>query len=118
MALSRVPNSQFRMATEETSPGLQVVDVVLWLFRRVVADKEIGPRGARLLTRVFQRGYQSDFSFDGVGSAVERKLDEIWNAPISDEQTQAGTELMAKSEENRIAAMRGYVAKKASEIGT
>lgn len=115
ITLSRVPGSQFRMATEEASPGLQVIDVVLWLFKRVTTDKEIGPRGARLLTRVFQRGYQSDLSFDSVGDAVERKLEDIWDAPFTEEQKRIGAELMARSEENRIAAMRDYVAKKALE---
>ncbi len=115
ITLSRVPGSQFRMATEEASPGLQVIDVVLWLFKRVTTDKEIGPRGARLLTRVFQRGYQSDLSFDSVGDAVERKLEDIWDAPFTEEQKRIGAELMAMSEENRIAAMRDYVAQKALE---
>lgn len=118
ITLGRVPGSRFRVATEETSPGLQVIDVVLWLFTRVVTNKEIGPRGARLLMRVFQRGYQNDLSFDGVGDAVERKLEEIWDAPVTEEQKRTGAELMAKSEQNRITAMREDVAKKASEAET
>lgn len=113
ITFSRVPGSLFRMATEETSAGLQVIDVVLWLFKRVVTDKEIGPRGARLLTRVLQRGYQNDLSFAGVGDAVERQLADIWNTPIAEEQKRIGAELIAKSEEDRIAAMRDYVAEKA-----
>jgi hypothetical protein len=114
--LGKVPGSRFRMATEDTSPGLQVIDVVLWLFKRATSDKEIGPRGARLLTRVFQRGYQNDMSFDGVEEAVERKLEELWNAPVTEEQQRFGAEWMAKSEENRIAAMREYAARKAAEV--
>jgi hypothetical protein len=95
-----------------------VIDVVLWLFKRVVADKEIGPRRARLLKRVFQRGYQSDLSFDGVGDAVERKLEEIWDSPVTEEQKQTVAALMDKSKENRITAMREHVAKKALEAET
>jgi hypothetical protein len=113
ISLSRAPGSQFRLATEETSPGLQVIDVVLWIFKRTVADKEIGPRSARLLNRVLQRSYQNDLSFAGVGDAVGRKLEEILDAPITEEQRRVGSELMSKSEENRISAMKAYMAKKA-----
>jgi Protein of unknown function (DUF3800) len=117
LTLSKAPGSKFRMAREEASPGLQVVDVVLWLFKRVVTDKDIGPRGARLLNRVFQRGSQNDLSFVGVGAAVEQKLDEIMDTPLTEQQITDGARLMAKSEENRIAAMKGYMAQKAAEAG-
>jgi hypothetical protein len=112
-SLARVTGSQFRIATEETSPGLQVIDVVLWLFKRAATGKEIGPRSARLLNRVLQRGYQNDLSFDGVSGDVERKLDRIFDTPITEEQNRIAAELMAKSEENRIAAMKAYQAQKA-----
>jgi hypothetical protein len=115
LSLSKAPGSKFRMATEEASPGLQVVDVVLWLFKRVVTDKHIGPRGGRLLNRVFQRGSQNDLSFVGVGAAVEQRLDELMDAQLTEQQITDGARLMAKAEENRIAAMKDYTMKKAAE---
>jgi hypothetical protein len=68
-----------------------------------------------LLTWVLQRGYQNDLSFAGVSNAVESQLQDVWNTPVTEEQKRVGAELMAKSEENRIAAMREYAAKTASE---
>jgi hypothetical protein len=115
LLLSAAPGSVLRIATDETSPGLQVTDVVLWLFKRVVTDREIGPRGARLLDRVFLRGSQNDFSFAGVGDILEQKIDEIMEAPLSEEQMAAAARLMARAEENRVAAMREYLANKASQ---
>ena len=115
LSLSKAPGSKFRMATEETSPGLQVIDVALWLFKRVVTDKDIGPRGARLLNRVFQRGSQNDLSFVGVGAALEQKLGETMDAQLTEQQMEDGARLMAKAEENRIAAMKDYTMKKAAE---
>jgi hypothetical protein len=97
---------------------LQVIDVVLWLFKRIITDKEIGPREARLLNRVFQRGWQNDLSFAGVGSAVEEQLEEIWSAPISEEQARLGAELLAKEQESRMATLKAYVAEKAGEAGS
>jgi hypothetical protein len=115
ITLSKTPGSKLRIDTEENSPGLQVIDVVLWLFKRVITDKDIGPRGGRLLNRVYQRGWQNDLSFDGVGTAVEEQLAEIWNAPISEEQARRGAELAAKERENRMAALKAHMATKAGE---
>lgn len=113
ISLSRVPGSRFRMATEETSPGLQVIDVVLWLFQRAVTGKEIGPGGERLLTRVFRYGYQNDLTFDAIANSVEHQLDKIWDTPLTEEQKRAGAELMSRGEANRIAAMTKYATQKA-----
>lgn len=104
-SLSHVPGSTFRMASEEESAGLQVIDVVLWLFKRVITDKEIGPNSAALLQRVYRRGYQDDLSFEGVGAQVEAKLTEIYAAPISDEALARGATMIAESEDKRRAAL-------------
>lgn len=117
ITLSKTPGSKLRIDTEENSPGLQTIDVVLWLFKRLITNKDIGPQGARLLNRVFQRGWQNDLSFDGVGNIVEKQLDEIWNAPISEEQTRRGAMTLAKEQKNRMAALKAYVAEKAIEGG-
>jgi hypothetical protein len=118
ITLSKAPGSKLRIDTEDNSPGLQVIDVVLWLFKRIITDRDIGPRGARLLNRVFQRGWQNDLSFDGVGNAAEKQLEEIWNAPISEEQAHLGAELLAREQDNRMAALKAYVAETAGEAGS
>lgn len=118
IVLSKTPGSKLRIDTEENSAGLQVIDVVLWLFKRIITNKDIGLQGARLLNRVFQRGWQNDLSFDGVGNAVEERFDEIWNAPISEELARRGAELLAKEQENRMAALKTYVAEKAAKAGS
>lgn len=118
ITLSKTPGSKLRIDTDDNSPGLQVIDVVLWLFKRIITDKDIGPQGARLLNRVFQRGWQNDLSFDGVSGAVEKQLEEIWNAAISEEQARFGAELLAKEQENRMAALKAYVAETAGGAGS
>jgi len=112
LTLSRAPGSGFRTATEETSPGLQVVDIVLWLFKRVLTNKDIGLGGARLLERVSQRGSQNDFSFTGVGAAVERHWAEVYREEMTDEKRAVSAELIAKAEANRVRAMADYAAEK------
>jgi hypothetical protein len=102
---AQVTGSTFRMACEEESAGLQVVDVVLWLFKRALAGKEIGPRSAALLQRVYRRGYQNDLSFDGVGAQVEQKLNDIYAAPVSQDALERGAAMIAAAEDKRRAAL-------------
>lgn len=102
---AQVTGSRFRMASEEESPGLQIIDVVLWLFKRAISGKEIGPRSAALLQLVFRRGYQNDLSFDGVGAQVEQKLDDIYAAPVSSDAIERGAAMIAAAENKRRAAL-------------
>ncbi len=113
ISMRNVPGSRLRVATEKTSPGLQVIDVVLWLFKRVIAGHEVGPNAAKLLHRVYARAWQNDFSFNGVGNQVERQLDDIMDRPMSEEQLQLGRDMVAHGEERRKAVMRQYATTKA-----
>jgi hypothetical protein len=115
-ALQRVPGSIMRMSTEQTSAGLQVVDVILWLFKRALATPDIGPANARLLHQVYRRGRQNDFSFEGVGTQVEERIHEVMTAPFGEEQQAASRAILAKSESNRQAAMRKYAEQKALSL--
>jgi hypothetical protein len=116
MSMRRVPGSALRMATEETSPGLQVIDVILWLFKRAVNDQEIGPEGARLLQQVFRRGRQNDFSFTGVGHQLEMQMREVMNAPFGEDKQEFSRNFLARTEASRQTAMAEYAAKKAALI--
>ena len=62
ISMRRVPGSALRIPKDEPSPGLQVIDVILWLFKRALANQDLGPEGGRLLQQVFRRGRQNDLS--------------------------------------------------------
>jgi hypothetical protein len=104
------------MATEDESPGLQVIDVVLWLFKRVLDDKEIGQHGAKLLQHAFRRGYQNDMSFTGVGESVEQALQRIMSEIPTEEQMLAGANLLEHFEANRVSAMAAKARERAENI--
>src|SRR5208282_2868636 len=90
-SISGAPGSKFRMTSEDLSPGLQVVDVVLWLFKRSLAGKDLGLGGARLLNVMFKRGLQNDISFAGVGEDADRKYGTILRTPVPIRLTQTPT---------------------------
>ena len=47
--LQLVPGSTFMMSKDDDSPGVQVIDILLWLFRRMINEKEMGTTSAALL---------------------------------------------------------------------
>jgi hypothetical protein len=116
LSMRLAPGSALRMATKQTSPGLQVIDVILWLLKRTLTGQDIGPEGARLLQRVFIRGRQSDLSFAGVGQQLEIEMQEVMNAPFGEDKQAFSRNFLARSEQNRQIAMAEYTAKKAASI--
>ena len=116
ISMRQVAGSALRMATEETSPGLQVIDVISWLFRRALTGEDIGSDGERLLQRVFRRGRQSDFSFTGVGEELEVEMRELMNAPFGEDKQEFSRNFRAKTEQNRQIAMAEYASKKAASL--
>jgi hypothetical protein len=101
------------MTTEDLSAGLQVVDVVLWLFKRTLDAKDIGPMSGALMNRVFKRGLQTDFSFEGVRAHMTEKFGKVLSLPLSAENQAAAEEKMAEFEAHRRKQMQEYAAKKA-----
>jgi hypothetical protein len=114
LSLRQVPGSVLRMTSEEASPGLQVIDVILWLFKPMQTGQHIGPEGARLLRRVFARGRQNDLSFRGVGQQLEVDLNRIMTAEFSEAKQEFSRNFRAEAERNRLIAMAEYATKKAA----
>jgi hypothetical protein len=114
LSMRLVPGSALRMATEETSPGLQVIDVILWLFKRTLTGQDIGPEGARLLQRASTRGRQSDLSFAGVGQQLKMEMQEVMNAPLGEDRQTFSRNFRARTEQRRQTGMAEYAAHKAA----
>lgn len=99
--LQKVPGSTFEVKTDDDSPGIQAIDVALWIFYQFTKGKYIPPRSAALLNRVMKKGYQSDFSYMGVSTALEEQLDKMFQADISEEQFAKAKAMLERSEASR-----------------
>lgn len=117
LTVSRVPGSIFKMATEETSAGLQVVDTALWLFKRMFDGKEFEQNSARLINWILRRAYQNDFSFAGVSQIAQDKLNEIMNADFNEKQLTEGSKMQESYEARRRQAMEDYANAKNTTYG-
>jgi hypothetical protein len=84
--LRKVFGSQFVISSAEESAGIQAVDLVLWLFQRVLSGNDLPPASARLMRFVFRRARQHDFSFAGVSNRLEVMFDGLWSRPLSEAQ--------------------------------
>jgi hypothetical protein len=97
----KVAGSTFKVSTSNDSVGIQIADLVLWLFRQFIAGKQLPERSASILQYVFKKGYQHDFSFKGVGKQVEQKYREIMEKDISPEAIAAARRLRERQEKRR-----------------
>lgn len=108
--LRKVPGSDFEISASNQSAGIQIADLILWLFRQHLAGKDIPPQSARVLDYALNGAWQNDFSFKGASDLMTQKLNEINQEQITPEQMSAGLELQAVVEKNRLDAMEMFEA--------
>ena len=101
VVLQKAAGSSFVVSSSSDSPGIQVIDLVLWLFRQLISGKTIPKASADILIYAFNKGYCSDFSFRGVGEKVQQQWSSIMAADISPEAMAAGQRILAETEKRR-----------------
>lgn len=113
-SLSRGAGSNFRVSSEDHSAGLQVIDTVLWLFKRAQDGKELGSDCQALLDQVYKRGFQHDFSFNGVGYDMDARLAQLYSTPLSAEQQAKSKEMLTDFEARRNQQMQEHADERAA----
>lgn len=108
IVFQKVAGSTFEISASDDSAGIQVADLALWLFRQTFAGKSIPEGSARILNYVFKKGYQHDFSFDGVGAQVERVLSNIMMKDIPSDALERGRQIIDEEEERRLELIALY----------
>jgi hypothetical protein len=102
-SLQKVNGSKFVVANRFESPGVQLVDIVLWLFGRVDSGDDLPERSHRFMKYALTKGYYNDFSFDGVYYNLDKEMRPIMEAPFSEEQLSRAKEMIERLEERRLA---------------
>lgn len=113
--LRRVEGSDFRISSAHESAGIQTIDTILWLFKRVIEDKPLGYHSARLMNHVFKRAYQNDLSFEAVGSWLEDYFAELYAKPFTEEHQNRAEEYGRIAEQRRQEQMLEYAQQKLAE---
>jgi hypothetical protein len=108
----RVFGSEFVISSAQESVGIQAIDIILWLFKRLIEGKNLGENSSKLLIHVFRHAKQHDFSFMTISKYVSDTFDFLFNEPISDEQMKKAQELLEYAEERRQEKLFQYAENK------
>jgi hypothetical protein len=110
MVLRKVFGSRLEISSAYECAGIQMVNVILWLFSRSLRGDDIPPHCQAILDYVHGRAYQEDFSFAGVGHAAEAMVGKIQSAPLSAASLKKARTLQVELEDRRLAQMEAYSA--------
>jgi Protein of unknown function (DUF3800) len=108
MVLRKVFGSRLEMTVAKDSVGIQIIDIILWLFARSLRGGVIPTHCQALLNYVYGRAYQDDFSFAGVGAATEQLINDIENTPLPDAAFADARALSLELEQRRNAEIASY----------
>ncbi|MBY5549108.1 DUF3800 domain-containing protein [Rhizobium leguminosarum] len=112
-SLQAVKGSTFETMEDNFSAGIQIADVVLWLYSQYHRGKALPDGCAAILNFVFANGWESDFSFSGVNASLEPAYHAEMAVALSDDALAANRALLAQYEEARQSSMAQYEVDKA-----
>lgn len=107
-SLRRVYGSTFEVVPSDKSPGIQVADLVLWLLRKAMKGETLPPSTERLVRHVHSKAHINDFSFQGVGSALEAKIESVMESEIPASRLEEGQRIGVEVERRRLEAVALY----------
>jgi hypothetical protein len=107
-SLQKVVGSKFEVRSDPDSPGIQIADVVLWLYSQLKKGKDIPAGCTEIMDHVFAHGWESDFSFSGVHAMYIEKFGPILAKPLSEEKEKAVRAQLEELEKARLASMARY----------
>lgn len=93
--------STFATRDSRDSGGLQVVDVVLWIFGRIVGDRPVGPNATRLFDAVFSYKDLFVLSLGWIELEVELTVRTLNERELSDEDLLRGQKIIQASDRLR-----------------
>ena len=107
-SIRRVSGSKFLIKSSSESPGIQVIDVILWLFKKNLYGEFLPSNCSRLMNHVFKFGFQNDMSFENIEKRLENIIEEMNDAPLCPEDIIKGKELLEFAEKRRQNSMKDY----------
>lgn len=107
-SLQAVKGSTFETKEDNFSAGIQIADVVLWLYNQFHRGRPLPDGCAAILNYVFANGWESDFSFSGVNASLEPAYRAKMAVALSDDALAANRELLAQCEKARQSSIAQY----------
>jgi hypothetical protein len=103
MSLKGVPDIPIEISGGMKSCGLELVDVYLWAFRRIMEDKELAPELYGFIAPQLRRGRTNEISLKAIANRWEK-----WFATLpepTEDQIIKGREIFKADEARRLTAI-------------
>lgn len=105
----KVFGSALEISSAKDSPGIQMIDVILWLFSRSLRQ-ELPEKCQKLMDYVYSRARQDDFSYAGVAADLESTMEDMDRMPFSAADLAEAMRLKDEIEAKRLEGMAAYEA--------
>ncbi len=107
MVLRKVFGSKLEITSAKESAGIQVIDVILWLFSRSL-KQELPPNCQKLLNYVHSRAHSDDFSFAGAEAIAAASVERANSVTMTPEAIEGARAFRAEMEQGRLQAMSDF----------
>ena len=105
MDLRGMPTTKIAFSSGHESSGLELVDIYLWIFKRLYERKSTAPELDPLVMRQLAVGRTDEISLDAIVERWEGYFQDAEQADLSEEQLAEGKKLMEIHEEYRREAL-------------
>ena len=102
---SKMPTTPLRFASHREAVGLELVDVYLWLFKKIHQQDRIAHELKPLIDRQLRRGRTDQLSIDAIIRRWEPYFRERIDADFTDEDMARAREIYVIDEQRRMEAM-------------
>lgn len=113
--MRRVEGSKLIVSNSNDSPGIQVADIMMWLFKKLREGHRLPQNCARLMHYVLKYGYMVDLSFEGVSRQLSGTMKELEEVEMTDERIKFAQNTLDEIEQNRKKAMLELEEKKTAK---
>ena len=103
-----IRDSEFEIGDSKVSSGLQLVDIVLWIFSRFISNRSLGPFSSELLDLCFSGEDFFYLSLDWIAEEVEYMATALMNRAITEEQLNVGKQRVERLEKMRQYRIRNF----------
>lgn len=107
MDLANMPVVPIEFASSANSAGLELVDVHLWIFKRILENKEVAPELYSVMKSQLHRGRTDEISLNAISSRWTKHFDQIPQLEdMPPAQVAIANEILRIDEERRLQAIR------------
>ena len=110
----RVFGSKFTISSSVESPGIQMIDTILWLFRQLERQQPLPVKCAKLVEYSITRGDKFELSLPEVISYLSDFFQKLQSVPITASQQENAEHFLKIAEDRRQQNIREYAMKKLS----